>query len=185
MRASPPQVGFVFTHERMVGSRSGVMPIYFNPFDQLFVNRLTYCMLLRKAAWDSVGGYDEEMHDGYEDWEFNIRLYVAGWEGREIKQPLFVYTQSDTGMLMSRSSRLHGRIWRGMRNKHPQLYRPGALLRLWWTTPRPPGEMTLTRGMGLLLLANVLPEQWFSAIIHRIRMARGRAAPDATRRGLT
>lgn len=177
MRASPPDVGYVFTHERMVGLRSGIMPVYFNPFDQLFVNRLIYCMLLRKAAWEAVGGYDEGMRDGYEDWEFALRLYIGGWDCREIKEPLFIYTASDSGFMMSRASRLHGRIWRRMRHKHPQLYRPGALLRLWWNTPRPPGEMTLPRGLGLLVLAKVLPEEWFSAIIHRIRVARGRAAP--------
>jgi glycosyltransferase involved in cell wall biosynthesis len=178
MRASPPRVGFVFTHERLVGSRSGINQIYFNPFDQLFVNRLSYCMLLRKAAWERVGGYDESMRDGYEDWEFNIRLVAAGWQGRQIDKPLTIYTVSDSGMLMSRSSRLHGRLWRMIRQRHRDLYRPLALLRLWRQTGGLPGEITLARAFGLLTLANVLPEAWFSALIHRIRVARGRKASN-------
>jgi glycosyltransferase involved in cell wall biosynthesis len=176
MRQAAPDVGFAFTHERMMGARTGIMPIYLNPFEQLFTNSLTYCMLMRKAAWRAVGGYDESMRNGYEDWEFNIRLAHGGWRGIEIRKPLFIYTVSSNGMLMSRSSQLHGHLWSDIRRKHHNLYKPSALLKSWWCSRRCPGEITLWKALGLLMLASVLPQDWFSALIHRVRTGRAKAA---------
>lgn len=35
-------------------------------------------LMLKKETWESVGGYDENMVEGYEDWEFYIRLTKNG-----------------------------------------------------------------------------------------------------------
>ena len=58
MQSSPPDVGFIFTHERMTGLREGTAPRYFKLFDQLFINRVPSCVVFRKKAWSDVGGYD-------------------------------------------------------------------------------------------------------------------------------
>ena len=123
LATAPPEVAFVFTDIRTTGSFHGILPRYFSRFDQLFLNRLPYCLLLRKSAWQTVGGYDELMRDGYEDWEFNIRLVVAGFSGLGINRPLFLYYVSPHGMLMSRSARQHGKLWRAILNRHRDSYR--------------------------------------------------------------
>lgn len=165
-------IGFVFTYERLVGARSGIAEFYFNPFDQLFVNRLSYCLLMRKSAWQRAGGYDETMRDGYEDWEFNIRLAKCGYRGICVPKPLVNYLVSSSGMLMNKSSRLHGALWRKMRAKHADLYRPGALLHLWRKSRDVPGKISLPVAAALLSMAFVLPESWFSALVHRLRRSR-------------
>jgi GT2 family glycosyltransferase len=142
---------------------------YFNWFDQLFANRLSYCMLIRKEAWRAVVGYDETMRDGYEDWEFNIRLAKAGFRGIGVEKVLFVYRVSNEGMLMSRSSRMHGVLWRRMREKHPELYRLPALLRLWRNAP---GQIGLLPALVLLAVARALPDAWFGAGVHWVRQRR-------------
>ena len=119
---APPDVAFVFTDMRATGSLHGILPRHFSQFDQLFLNRLPYCLLLRKSAWQAVGGYDDLMRDGYEDWEFNIRLVVAGFRGLGINRPLFLYNVSPHGMLMSRSARQHGKLWRAILNSHRNSY---------------------------------------------------------------
>jgi glycosyltransferase involved in cell wall biosynthesis len=169
---APDDVGFVFTYERLLGARSGIAEFYFNPFDQLFVNRLSYCLLLRKSAWQRAGGYDETMRDGYEDWEFNIRLAKSGYRGICVPKPLVNYLVSSSGMLMNKSSRLHGALWRKMRTKHADLYRPHALLHLWRKHRGEPGKISLPVAATLLSMAAVLPESWFSALIHRVRRSR-------------
>ena len=122
LTAAPPEVAFVFTDMRTTGSFSGILPRYLSRFDQLFLNRLPYCLLLRKSAWQAVGGYDDMMRDGYEDWEFNIRLVVAGFRGLGIHRPLFLYYVSPHGMLMSRSARQHGNLWRAILSRHRDSY---------------------------------------------------------------
>jgi hypothetical protein len=169
LKKAPRDVGFVHTHERIVGARTGVAKPYFNAFDQLFVNRLSYCMLIRKQAWRAVGGYDETMRDGYEDWEFNIRLAKAGFRGIGVEKVLFVYLVSNEGMLMSRSSRMHGVLWRRMREKHPELYRVPALIRLW---RKQPGQIGLLLALALLAAARALPDAWFGAGVHWVRQRR-------------
>ena len=47
--------------------------------------------MFRKKDWKAVEGYDEDMHRGYEDWEFYIRLLKNGGEARVIPELLFNY----------------------------------------------------------------------------------------------
>jgi glycosyltransferase involved in cell wall biosynthesis len=166
MERAPPKVGFIYTDERLVGGRTGIAEHRFNRYDQLFVNRLSYCLLLRKSAWAAVGGYDEAMREGYEDWEFNIRLVKFGFDGLGVAKPLVVYRVSTDGMLMNRSSVMHGTLWRRIRDRHPELYRLAALLRRW----RADGSrIGLGFTLALLAAAKILPDAWFSAGVHWVR----------------
>lgn len=186
LRDAQPDVGFAFAHVRLVGDMDGVMPRHFNRFDQLFLNRLPYCMLIRRSAWQAAGGYDEAMRDGMEDWEFSIRLLQAGFSGVEIAKPLLIYRVSGEGMLMSRSARRHGTIWRYIRTKHRDLYRLAALLAAWRANRATPGEIAPLKAAGLLGLAKLLPESWFNRLFYRLlavtrarRIGRGQYQPPA------
>jgi glycosyltransferase involved in cell wall biosynthesis len=185
LRHAPPEVGFAFAHVRLAGDMDGVMARHFNRFDQLFLNRLPYCMLIRRSAWQAAGGYDEAMSDGMEDWEFSIRLLQAGFGGAEIAKPLLIYRVSGEGMLMSRTARRHGTIWRYIRNKHRDLYRLAALFAA-WRANRATGEIAPLTAVALLGLAKVLPEPWFNDLFYRLltvtrarRIERGVYRPPA------
>jgi glycosyltransferase involved in cell wall biosynthesis len=162
LESAPADVGFVFTHGRLAGVLAGVLPRHLNPFDQLFLNQLPYCMLIRKAAWQAVGGYDESMRGGMEDWEFNIRMLRAGLRGIELAKPLFVYSVRPDGMLMSQTTRMHGTIWRRVRTKHADLYRMAALVRSWRASRAMPAKVSAGTAAGLLIAAKLLPEAWFN-----------------------
>ncbi|QSW87485.1 glycosyltransferase family 2 protein [Flavobacterium endoglycinae] len=47
--------------------------------------------LFRKQCWEQVSGYDENMKNGYEDWEFWIAILKHNWKMHIIQEPLFVY----------------------------------------------------------------------------------------------
>jgi glycosyltransferase involved in cell wall biosynthesis len=165
---APTDVGFVFTHARLTGTLAGVLPRHLNRFDQLFLNLLPYCMLIRRSAWQSVGGYDETMRGGMEDWEFNIRLSRSGFGGIELAKPLFVYSVRPDGMLLSRTTRMHGTIWRSIRVRHAGLYRLAALVRLWRATRATRSGVSAGTAAGLLLSARLLPEAWFNYLFFRL-----------------
>lgn len=178
MQSSPPDVGFIFTHERLTGLRQGTEPRYFKLFDQLFINRVPSCVMFRKKAWSDVGGYDAAMREGYEDWEFTIALAAAGYRALVIPRALFTYRVSHEGLLLRTSSMMHGELWRRIRTKHRDLYRPPVLIRHWWTARDVPGDLRLTRAINLLMMTALLPDAWFSALVHRVRafkMARAQA----------
>ncbi len=169
MQAAPPDVGFLFTHERLSGLRQGVEPRYFKLFDQLFINRVPSCLMIRKEAWRRTGGYDDAMREGYEDWEFTIAMAAAGFRCIEIPKPLFTYRVSNEGLLLRQSAKMHAELWGRIRRKHRDLYRLPTLLRMWWETRHQSGELRLMRALALLTVAKLLPEHWFNALIHRVR----------------
>jgi glycosyltransferase involved in cell wall biosynthesis len=172
LQSSPPEMAFAFTHDRLTGARQGIKRNYFNAFDSLFKNVAGYGMLIRKSAWRKAGGYDENMRDGYEDWEFSIRLIHAGYRGIEIPKPLFLYNVSMQGMLMSHSSHMHAALWRRIREKHRNLYRISNLIRLYRENRTAPTETSPLQTVGALVLTSVLPDSLFSAIVHSIRSYR-------------
>ncbi len=164
-----PAVDFVHTQIDVFGDERGVVRKTFNRFEQLATNQLPYCMLMRKSAWARIGGYDEAMREGYEDWEFNLRLAKAGLVGAAIAAPLFCYRRLASGMLRSVSQRRHARIWRQMRRKHPDLYGFGNLLDLWRQWRRRPSTHPLALVWLLLLATLVLPDATFNRLFLGLR----------------
>lgn len=62
-------------------------------FDFLFRNAAIGTSFFRKECWKSVGGYDENPKNGYEDWEFYLRVTSLGWKVEVIEEVLFYYRQ--------------------------------------------------------------------------------------------
>lgn len=162
--AADAGAAFAFTHMKTRGVIQDVLPRRCNRFDQLFLNQLPYCLLMRRSAWEAVDGYDEAMREGYEDWEFNIRLLRAEYRGVEIAKPLFIYSVSAHGMLLGGSARKHGAIWARIRAMHRDLYRPRSLLALWRdhrSGARVRGPLALA-----LLTGTLLPSRMFGTLFH-------------------
>src|SRR5690606_4996229 len=118
------------------------------------------------------GGYDEAMRDGYEDWEFFLRIALAGYDAIEIPRPLFTYNLENDGLLLGRSSQAHVRLWRYMRRKHRDDYRLSAILRRWRDTRDGRGKVSLAKALGALALANVLPDKLYGTLMASIRSRR-------------
>lgn len=174
LRAAPPEIGMVVTHMRLVGAAAGIARRYFNRFDLLFTNTLSVGLVLRKRCCVAIGGYDESMREGYEDWDFSLRLVEAGFRGIEVAKPLYVYHIRPDAMWLSRTSgvnanRLHAKLWRSIRRKHADSYRPMAMLRLWAASADGSGRIALWKGLAAYVLAQLLPDAWYSRLIVRWR----------------
>lgn len=181
LKDAPARVGIAFSGLRMEGASEVVASRSFNAFDLLFSNTLPSGILIRKSAWQAVGGYDEAMRDGYEDWEFHLRLALAGFGGRGVSEPLYHYRIEAGGMLLGRSTALHSRLWRSIREKHAVTYRLPVMIRLWWNTRDGTGRVSLVRGLCQYAAACLLPDAWFDNLIgtwrrYRLLGAGGRGA---------
>jgi Glycosyl transferase family 2 len=64
----------------------------------LVKNTINGAALVRRAAFEAVGGYDESMRHGCEDWDFWLRLVEAGHQGAIIPEVLFYYRRHSTSM---------------------------------------------------------------------------------------
>jgi len=62
-------------------------------------NRANCCSLYKKSMWEEIGGYDENMKEGYEDWDFWLRAVKAGYKFECIHKPLFFYRKHGHSMI--------------------------------------------------------------------------------------
>ncbi len=117
-----PEAGFAHCLARLHGDIDAVwIPRPYNPYWQLFENAVVGCVLMRAAAWESVGGYDETMISGNEDWELWLRLTAAGWGQTRVEEPLFRYRKHGVSMSVTTESRFEqGR--RMVRDRNQPLY---------------------------------------------------------------
>ena len=153
---------------QMHGNLTGVLKKNYNFFEQLFFNQLPYCLLFRRRDWVEVGGYDEAMRKGYEDWDFNIRLAQFGLIHR-VERPLFNYRILSTGMLVSVSNRNHCDLWRNMRNKHRKLYSLVSLIGLWRKWGGKPSTYPLILYFPWLFASMILPLSWTNFMFRILR----------------
>lgn len=66
--------------------------------DFLFDNNSVSFAMIRKKVWEQVGGYDEKMIKGFEDWEFWISITKKGWKVAIIPELLFNYRHKKKSM---------------------------------------------------------------------------------------
>jgi hypothetical protein len=72
-------------------------------------------------VWDAVGGYNPNMADGYEDWDFWVASVEKGFSACRIPRPLFHYRVKDQSR--DTQARLKQRALRSqIAVNHPMLF---------------------------------------------------------------
>jgi GT2 family glycosyltransferase/glycosyltransferase involved in cell wall biosynthesis len=118
-----PDVGFVYSHIQHFGEKHD---LYVLPeFDANTIvhtdNTACVCSLVRRSVWENVGGYNAEMREGYEDWDFWVGCIENGWKGYRIPEPLFFYRKRTASMLTGSNQKREKLIATIVLN-HPSLY---------------------------------------------------------------
>lgn len=90
--------------------------------DFLYMNNAMANSLFRKSCWFQVGGFDEKMRKGYEDWEFWISVTKQGWNVHIIHEFLFNYRKKENSMLQNTNLVYEEENYRYVLNKHKDLY---------------------------------------------------------------
>ncbi|WP_396597063.1 glycosyltransferase family 2 protein [Dokdonia sp. R86516] len=88
----------------------------------LYVNQLVATSLYRKSLWKAVGGYDESMKKGFEDWEFWIAITKSGWKYKIIPEYLFYYRKAEKSMLVDTINNHTEIVKQYIITKHKELY---------------------------------------------------------------
>ena len=114
------RAGYVYTGYRYFGSRSDQVGAL--PFDGRLLTRRPYILgtcLIRRRAFDQVGGYSLAMADAYEDWDFYLTLVERGWHGVPVTRPLYYYRQHGHSR-----NRMSFRRWIGLIARLHRRHRP-------------------------------------------------------------
>jgi len=62
-------------------------------------NRIPYCSMIKRSAFQEVGGYSPKMVEGYEDLHLTISLLCKGKKIETIPQPLMLYRTKEHSMI--------------------------------------------------------------------------------------
>lgn len=167
---------FVFPWIDAFEQYEAVLEKHWNLFEQLVANQMPYCMLIPRALWQKVGGYDEAMRLGYEDWDFNIRLGLSGAEGLCLAEPVFHYRVAATGMLQAVAHQRHGQLWQVIQKKHPDTYGVSGFLghmRAWSDKPKNNATWKLLAFYAAhRLLSDAAFSRLFQAVLKRSHLRR-------------
>jgi glycosyltransferase involved in cell wall biosynthesis len=80
-------------------------------------NNIVVSSMYPKSMWEKIGGYDEKMLS-WEDWEFWIRAYKAGYKLIRLNHVYYHYRQNENGNL-NKPKASYSDIEKYFRNKHP------------------------------------------------------------------
>ena len=87
---NPPKV--VYCRAEFFGEKSGEWNL--KPFtlkDLAYENMIFCTAIFKRVDWEVIGGYDEKMKIGWEDWEFWIHLLKNGGVVKKINKVCFFY----------------------------------------------------------------------------------------------
>ena len=86
-------------------------------WDFCYANQIHCASLFRKSVWETVGGFDTELHSVYDDWEFWVNATKHGFEVKTIKKPLFLYRKHGVSMI-SQAVERHDELYSYICKKH-------------------------------------------------------------------
>lgn len=68
--------------------------------DLIWGNYIDACAIFKKSVWEHTNGYDEKMpYQGFEDWDFWLGCYLAGFKFKYINEELFGYRIRNDSMM--------------------------------------------------------------------------------------
>ena len=100
------------------GAEQGRVHCRWDPARQWYVNGITASSMFRKSVWETTGGYDETMNEGYEDWEFWLSALASGKEVAKLNELAFFYRIRPNSMVRSMTLQQHERLLAYMHQKH-------------------------------------------------------------------
>lgn len=92
-------------------------------FDELLLSNIIHpCGMFRKADWEQINGYDEQMLDGIEDWEFWINLLKDGGKAVRANDAVFYWRRKEESRTTKITTEKSVRLQRYIYFKHATLY---------------------------------------------------------------
>lgn len=113
----------VYCKAEKFGSQNGLWKLPVFSLSNLSRNNMIFCSaVFKKADWKLVGGYDEEMKYGWEDWEFWIALLKNGGNVKQLETIGFYYRVKEVSMVKQMDEQKKESLLQYMSIKHSDFY---------------------------------------------------------------
>ena len=167
---SQPEVGFVTTNVRFFGAEtaqwSGGEP---SRKRMLFDCRMVMAVLFRREAWAQANGFQTKRElQGYEDWDFWLRLIEHGWHGALVPEELVWYRRSDSSALtraMPQDLRFRATLVTNHSKLYPPAFLPWAQATLANWPPKTAAQWAHLHGWYTLLVARYAPQELAKTVL--------------------
>ncbi len=125
-------VGFVYSDMQYFGSESGIFESKVFSKQQLRDgNYIHNSSLIKREAFEAVGGYHQQMGDGYEDWDLYISLVEQGYMGAYVPRVLLDYRRHEGSLSRNEMDQLKAlRLIYDVQNRHRKLFP------IWYRLPK-------------------------------------------------
>jgi len=122
LSAEGPRVAYAYTQMRYFGEQNGIHRSGpFSPQRLLAGNLVNASALIRRPAFEEIGGFNAAWTLAHEDWELWVRLLSRGWTGVFVPEPLLRYRRHGSSRNQLSERQLGQLHWR-MRIEYPRLY---------------------------------------------------------------
>lgn len=90
-------ISYIYSNLNLFGAEERLIRLTsYSDVGLLSKNILTCTALIKKSGWDKVNGYDESLKEGFEDWDFYLKLLNHGLRGLHLDKQLFNYRKSES-----------------------------------------------------------------------------------------
>ncbi len=119
----PGRVSHAYCQERLVELHQMIWAVPdWDPRLMLVTNLHPVTTLIRRECFEAVGGFDESMHEGYEDWDLWLKFVERGWRGVRVREPLFIWRRHSPTTMIVEAGKRHERLFAQLVTNHLRLY---------------------------------------------------------------
>jgi glycosyltransferase involved in cell wall biosynthesis len=98
-----------------------------DPLMLLITNLHPVTALVRRDVFEELGGFDESMRLGYEDWSFWITCSERGYRGARVPEPLFFWRRHSQITMVMEAVKRHDELFAAIVARHRDTYARHAM----------------------------------------------------------
>lgn len=118
-----PKLKVVYSSAMLFGAKEGLWQLPDYSLKQLAERNVIFSSAIyKKADWKRVDGYDINMKEGLEDWEFWINILKGGGEVYKIPEVCFYYRQLDSSRNTSIAKEQYYKLYDYLSLKHTSFF---------------------------------------------------------------
>jgi glycosyltransferase involved in cell wall biosynthesis len=153
------RLSHAYCQERLVGLAEMVWAVpEWDDKLMMVTNLHPVTALVRRERFEAVGGFDESMKEGYEDWDLWLKFVERGWQGVRVREPLFVWRRHSHSTMIIEAGQRHRRLYGQLVENHRDLYQRHA-----------PELLVLSNAMLRRADANWLDESGDAIVVRDLR----------------
>ena len=121
-------ISHAYCQERLIGLGSGIWNVPdWDPLLLAVTNLRPVTCVVRRDRFREVGGFDESMRLGYEDWDLWMRFADRGWRGVRVTEPLFVWRRHSATTMITDAVSRHDELYGALVARHGDFFRSHAM----------------------------------------------------------